>query len=73
MVKAAGLKAVAISDMQEAMKNLELYCFVEPKGRQYDLIPTEFPPLIREMTIEQMEIEALVEKINAEPAQARCV
>jgi len=73
MLKSAGLKTVAISDMQEAMKNLELYCFVEPKGRQYDLIPTAFPPLIRDMTIEKMEIDALVEKINTDPAQARCV
>jgi hypothetical protein len=47
------------------MKDLELYCFVTPKGREFELVPVAFPALLDFMTVKQMEISATVESIQA--------
>ncbi|MEP7284659.1 MAG: tubulin-like doman-containing protein [Chloroflexota bacterium] len=65
-VKGVGLPSVSILDLQEAMKNLELYCFVKPQGHQYVLIPVDFPRLLREMALIDIEIGALIETMQQE-------
>jgi hypothetical protein len=65
-LKSVGLQSVGIAQTQEALKDLELYCFVSPRNRQYDLVPTQFPKLIREITLTDLEIESLVEKIDGQ-------
>jgi len=64
-VRGVGLVSMQIRDLQEAMKDLELYCFVTPKGRQYELVPVAFPALLDYMTAKNMEIGATVEAIQA--------
>jgi hypothetical protein len=64
-IRSVGLMNVQVRDLQEALKDLELYCFVTPKGREYELIPVAFPALLDYMTVKQMEITATVESIQA--------
>src|SRR5258706_5296865 len=64
-MRGAGLVNVAVRDLQEAMKDLELYCFVVPKGREFELVPVAFPALLDFMTVKQMEISATIESIQA--------
>ncbi|MEP7288930.1 MAG: tubulin-like doman-containing protein [Chloroflexota bacterium] len=63
-IRAIGLPNFQIRDLQEAMKDLELYCFVTPKGREYELVPVAFPALLDYMTVKQMEITATIESIQ---------
>ncbi|MCC7447450.1 MAG: hypothetical protein IT324_08550 [Anaerolineae bacterium] len=62
-IRDAGVQNVQIRDLQEALKDLELYCFVTPKGREYELIPVAFPALLDYMTVKQIEVQATVEDI----------
>jgi hypothetical protein len=64
-VRGVGLRSATVQNLQEAMKDLELYCFVAPKGRYYELVPVDFPHLLDEMTIKGLEISAMIEKIEA--------
>jgi hypothetical protein len=67
-VRDTGLQAFTVRDLQEAMKDLELYCFVTPKGREYELVPVAFPALLDFMTVKQMEITATIEGIQDKKA-----
>ncbi len=62
-IRSAGLLSLQVRDLQEAMKDLNLYCFVKPKGREFELVPVAFPALLDYMTVKQMEIKATVEGI----------
>ncbi len=62
-VRSAGLLTLQVRDLQEALKDLDLYCFVTPKGRDYELVPVAFPALLDYMTVKEMEIKATVEDI----------
>ena len=64
-IRGVGLINMQIRDLQEALKDLELYCFVMPKGKTYELVPVAFPALLDYMTVKQMEITATVEAIQA--------
>jgi hypothetical protein len=64
-LRSVGLANVQVRDLQEALKDLDLYCFVTPKGREYELIPVAFPALLDYMTVKQMEIAATVEDITS--------
>lgn len=66
LVRGVGLRSVTVGLMQEAMKDLELYLFVRATGRQYELVPVDFPNLLDEMTIKGLEISAMIEKIEAQ-------
>jgi Tubulin like/AAA domain len=61
--RGAGLLSLQIRDLQEALKDLDLYCFVTPKGREFELVPVAFPALLDYMTVKEMEIKATVEEI----------
>jgi hypothetical protein len=63
-VQEAGLNPVSIREIQEALKDLELYCFVEPQGRQYRLVPYDFPALLRRMMPVELEISARIENLQ---------
>ncbi len=62
-IRDAGVQNVQIRDLQEALKDLELYCFVTPKGREFELVPVAFPALLDYMTVKQIEVQATVEDI----------
>ena len=64
-IRGAGLVNMQVRDLQEALKDLELYCFVTPKGKTYELVPVAFPALLDHMTVKQMEITATVEAIQS--------
>ncbi len=66
LVRGVGLRSISVADMQEAMKDLELYLFVRPTGRYYELVPVDFPHLLDEMTIKGLEISAMIEKIESQ-------
>jgi hypothetical protein len=66
-VQDAGLNPVSIREIQEALKDLELYCFVEPQGRQYRLVPYDFPALLRRMMPVELEISARIENLQQNP------
>jgi hypothetical protein len=63
-IRSAGLTSLQIRDLQDALKDLDLYCFVTPKGREYELVPVAFPALLDYMTDKKMEITATVEDIQ---------
>jgi hypothetical protein len=65
-VKGAGLRSISVQEMKDAMRDLELYLFVLPTGRKYELIPVDFPNLLDEMTIKGLEISAMIERIEAQ-------